>query len=594
MEQRFTQLQSSLAAYTSNQLAASNHGSVQHNAAGAAQQQGPVCFTCGFQGVHRNNVCYIANPEAAPSWRPGPKLTRSPKSDVEGQPPQEGIATSGRAHPCCCACICHLTTCPPTVQSSGGHSSDLCVLVTKQECIEHHAPVKYHAVLASDAAQAVGHTPRSFGRVPGGRSGGDIPPVQYAAADMESSVDTAVWLRMYLDRDADMLHTVKTRNAASAGASVLEPVQQSLVAFVPGAVDSQQWLADYNNRDVSLNYVINRSPEEGITFTTPDGRNILCQKLMPDDGSTTNIMEADYCHSIGLTWYQAPEISLRSAGYKAEDVMGRTPTITVTLAKGTSHETSIQVSFLVLKGVQDLYTVLLGKKHMRELGAYVDPCTKQFVYRSRLQSHGDLQTKHMLPVKCSVARASDLQFVKAAQEGVIKHSIFALDVEVSEQSAVVHELHQCNTAAPPQPVVEVSDTDSDASESLADTEVVSEVVDQLDAGGEFTSAEPAEATPAPRRASTRFWWPWFTVCMMLSLLVDAMYVVSMRKVAQWCTNLYDCMTVQCPVGDGSDRTASWRTKVLRRICMGNQRKSSAKKHTFGICCSECSRLIAVQ
>eukprot|EP00877_Chromochloris_zofingiensis_P003839 jgi/Chrzof1/13456/UNPLg00539.t1 len=366
IDQRFGQLHLSLAAQMTPQHVASNQGHVQQNSAGPAQQQGPACVTCGYPGVHRNNVCYIANPEAAPTWRPGPKLPAHLKQlwktnrHKKGLPPLEEHTTAV-VH----TVVSPVASAPPNHLGSAA-SNDLCVLVTKQACIEQHAPIQYHAVLASNAAQGVRRTPRSFARMQGGTVRSDMPPVaQHSSSDAQSSFDTAVWLQLYLGRDADVLHTVKTRNASHAGSSVLEPVEQSLLAFVPSIVDSQAWLANYNDRDVSLNYVVNRSPEEGISLTTPDGRTVLCQKLMSDDGSTTDIIEADFCHSIGLTWYPAAEISLRSAGYKSEDVLGKTPPVTVTLAKGTAHETSIQVSFLVLRGVQELYTVLLGKKQLQ-------------------------------------------------------------------------------------------------------------------------------------------------------------------------------------------------------------------------------------
>jgi hypothetical protein len=162
--------------------------------------------------------------------------------------------------------------------------------------------------------------------------------------------------------------------------------------------------------EATLPYMVNSTPEQGIAVVGSNGQLSLPSQCMLDTGSSTAVIDADYALSIGIRWHEEPRLHVKSFDTTEVKTLGLTNPVKMVVAANTEFQTEMEVTFVVMKNVSSLYDVLLGQPQLRHVGGYPDPAYSPsggaFVYRPRLGTSHDFDTKHALPLRCSKSAVS--------------------------------------------------------------------------------------------------------------------------------------------------------------------------------------------
>ena len=326
---------------------------------------------------HPANRCYIEDPtKAPPGWRPH----RNSHPDIvklwEENCKKKGVKFVGNAT---------LSSLMPVHPQS----------LLPDDVDE--LPGEVYEVFATNATSQEGSLvttrssiPRSFQTLPGpvlqGRSRVDATPVP----DVVGVFDTPVQATLYLGRDADLMADLQVRNQQSFDGfgkpklSQNSSVQSASIAAVGGGkapshmrgdtVDRVMHLKDYNSKSAGLCYFRNTHPQSGCVLVTPDKRQILCQRILIDTGSTVPIISARYAKQIGLHHRASDKYKLNSVDAKEKSIVGLTGPCELVLAKNTEYQVSVSVpEFLVVDEPHGMYDILLGQPQLYRHAIYLDP-----------------------------------------------------------------------------------------------------------------------------------------------------------------------------------------------------------------------------
>ena len=428
-------------------------------------------------------------------------------------------------------------------------------------------------------------------------------------------------LRLMFDEEAPALLTnaqVATGVSPStfSAAAILDTRQASAALQQPpqGLQPKQSdldRLVDFYGRDDVLNKVTNSSYDTGCSLLLGGQRWYLPSNLMTDDGSTADLITKEYCQAIGLSYAPHTGIRLRTAGghMEGDNVANVTEPVVVVLARGTPHELRLKVRFLVVnKDVGSMYSVLLGKRTLRKLGAaYIDPLTEELCYRPRFPQFGDESILHKLPVRATEPLTEE-RIVAIYEEGVSLHEACAAcggpDEQLPHTMAAAAEGVPAAAVTcddPALPPMAASSAGGAGAAPLAGglggcavpSAEAEPTVDGL-GGCEPPSAEP-EPTSQPKQRHHPHWyfrWVGWTAVQLRLVLLCFLWIFASPGQAQ---SFLDCM---CRWADkeppvvrrwhlrpSRERTLTFRygfSRLAGRDTALPRRKTSTQKHRWGV------------
>jgi hypothetical protein len=185
--------------------------------------------------------------------------------------------------------------------------------------------------------------------------------------------------------------------AAASSRSLLESVMLQY-GFKPVAID-------YTLRQsmpVTLDFLVGTNKQEGLTLTTPDGRDVLVDMAFQDSGATLLLFTEVACGEWGTYIFRTNQVpSVKGIdGLPSKKIIGRTGPLVLTLAKGHPLAAVLPVPCAwVLEGdAGGMFKVCLDKKTLLPVFGYVDPALNMLCFRPKA-AQGRLDIIHGIPVR---------------------------------------------------------------------------------------------------------------------------------------------------------------------------------------------------
>jgi hypothetical protein len=131
---------------------------------------------------------------------------------------------------------------------------------------------------------------------------------------------------------------------------------------------------------VSLDKV-KQGPDHGIWVVGGSQRVFQPGSIVLDGGSEAHLVDLETAREAG--WRIAPchDMSIRTASGDKMAVYGVVKDQSLIINRGTPLQQVVQMDFLVLRGVQGMYKMLLGKQFMATIGGMVDYHSQRLLYR---------------------------------------------------------------------------------------------------------------------------------------------------------------------------------------------------------------------
>jgi len=238
--------------------------------------------------------------------------------------------------------------------------------------------------------------------------------------------------------------------------------------FEPPALQYMNW----QRQPQGLDRLTCLSKEQGLTLTTPDGRQYLLDDVIIDSGANILLLTEEFCKEIGLHYTVSADVpSMRGiSGKLAKLLVGRTGAFELTLAMGTAHATRISVSsaYVIEGNAGGMYKMCLDKQTLHCIFGHVNPAWQHLVWYP-YAAEGDRSLLAGIPITSMLMHedssdpmapmaALDLDYFPSfACAAVLEPSCEASVLPSSEPSVVVQELPSEPTAEPcttPAPIAE--------------------------------------------------------------------------------------------------------------------------------------------
>ena len=164
-----------------------------------------------------------------------------------------------------------------------------------------------------------------------------------------------------------------------------------------------QSATEHLSRDACITYVANGG-EYKIGLESASGQFVGQEKPMPDTGATMSCLDEDEALGLGLTIKPLQGVQLRAVSQPNARFEGVVSTRVVYLP-GTRHELVVPAYMLVIKGLKDLATMLLGRVEQHRIRAVIDTVQQQMRFMPKL--HLGRAYHASIPLQCHVP--SELQ-----------------------------------------------------------------------------------------------------------------------------------------------------------------------------------------
>jgi hypothetical protein len=162
---------------------------------------------------------------------------------------------------------------------------------------------------------------------------------------------------------------------------------------------------DYAKRQslpVTLDFLTGTSKLDGLTLTTPDGRDILVRGAFKDNGSTILLITEDACGRWGITIIRTTQVPSVTGidGCPSRQIIGRTGPLVITLAKGHPLAAVLPVpcAYVIKGDAGGMFSMCLDKKTLLPVYGFVDPAVNMLCYRP-LAAQGRMDIMHGIPVR---------------------------------------------------------------------------------------------------------------------------------------------------------------------------------------------------
>jgi hypothetical protein len=193
----------------------------------------------------------------------------------------------------------------------------------------------------------------------------------------------------------------KTNDSAAAYAS--SPVKPR-VSFADPAASAESAVPDDYFKSTPGLYMVNR----GLSLEN-EGKSVTnIPRALYDTGSEVNLMSEKFANAQKFSYALSGKCIATSLGASGSVVGEISVPLPCVLNKGTQHEcktfTKAATHFLVVRGVEHMYDVLLSTHCARDWGARPDPVTGLLEYRPFLV-HGDKHTIASVPLSTKSARS---------------------------------------------------------------------------------------------------------------------------------------------------------------------------------------------
>ena len=373
------------------------------------------CETC--RRPHPTGQCYIEDPSKAP---PGWKPPRSSPPEVmqlwEENCKRKGVKFAGNA-----TVAAVLSELPQSLIPSDDELPGEIYEVFSAGVLNTLLPVRQVDALVTTRSAVL----RPCQTLPGPVLQGRHRTEQSHVNDERVGVyDTPIQITVYVGRDADIIADLQVRNQQTldgygkpkfSKSSIVQSTSlasagdgKALSNMAGDDPDRVLHLQDYNTKTAGLCYFQNTHPQTGCVLVTPDKRQILCQRILVDTGSTVPIVSARYAKQIGLHYRASDKYKLNSVDAKEKAILGLTGPCELVLAKNTEYQVTIPVpEFLVVDEPHGMYDILLGQPQLYRHAVYLDPLLG-IVYRPFWQTKKDGETIHVLPSTSSVTSTASV------------------------------------------------------------------------------------------------------------------------------------------------------------------------------------------